>query len=182
MPANFGLLSPLASYQATQSIPNAARLTVVQITAILPSVVLDLASSAVPGYLYVNTLDMSEAQFEASNASPLTIVPAPGVGKTILPLIGVLAFEITVGYALDRGWRFRYAGTVIEPIAQQTALGLTIIQKVSTLQLTSSQQNFSAPTLPENRALICGLNGSVSGGTVISVRSQVLYTIVNTPS
>lgn len=49
------------------------------------------------------TVTLTDAQIKALPTTPVEIIPQPGSGKTIIPLNGVITFNITTGYT-NLGW------------------------------------------------------------------------------
>lgn len=182
MPANFHLLNPLSAYQAMEFQPNSLRMTVANITAILPQAFLDLSSAAVPGALYLNTLDMSEAQFESLGTSPfVTIIPSPGPGKIINPLALVMSFMVTTAYPQTRNISCQYAG-INADLVTAIGMGLTVLNnRVITYGINLSI-NFTIPPSPADKAVILRASGVIATtGAVANPRAQILYNILEAP-
>lgn len=173
-------LQPLSARLPIDWTPNALRRTVTNLAASMPQIFLDLASDAVPGFVYVNTLDLSQSQFNNLPTTPLVIVPAPGADKTILPLAGFFSLEITSVYSLDRSIRWRYVGNTLDPINSQ-ALGLTGLNRTVVLCMNTQPTYANPPNPPVNTALQIDLSGATVPGAAQNIRAQVIYTIAATP-
>lgn len=184
MSPNFQLLNPLSAYQAMEFQPNSLRMTVANITAILPQVFFDLSSAAQPNLLYLNTLDMTELQFEGMGTSPFgpTIVPAPGAGRIVLPIALVLSLRITTAYPLTRSIFCEYQGIGNVALTVSQGMGLNVLNNRVISCGINTNVNFTIPPNPANLPVILRASGTIaSTGVVANPRAQLLYTIVEAP-
>lgn len=55
------------------------------------------------------TVDITEAQFEAANTTPITLVPAQGAGTVIMPIATWMEVNITTDYPNNPNWTIAYA-------------------------------------------------------------------------
>lgn len=133
------------------------------------------------GGLGVVTGTLNASQFGPLNTSPVQMLPAPGAGKTIIPLTFSMDWTVSVAYATAGGnWQLRWSNGQIYSLAAIGRLGTTL--QFQEFNSTTAGYTFLTPgTTPVNAALQLHATANATGAGSAVANWQLIYRIGDQP-
>lgn len=137
-------------------------------------------SLGLPGQLRLYEVTLTDAQVKALNATPVELVPAPGIGKLLVPYGPIIATgNVSVVYSVTRAGQLRYgaAGTVLTSTITMTTS--------TTLGAFTSMPTFAYPSglaldnSNLNLQLFMAATPGPLGATVAGTKLSILCAILN---
>jgi hypothetical protein len=120
--------------------------------------------------IQIGTLDLTNANFDAGNSTPLQIIAAPGAGKVIVPIFISLYCNVSVSKGANPTQRIRWNGDTNTDWLQSMNLPLNTTGEAYRFQmagqLTAGTIAFTNTTFdPRNKALMWSASANTASGT-----------------
>jgi len=141
--------------------------------------------ATVAGSVVAVTVNLTEAQFEALNTTPFTLVPAQGASKVIMPVSVWMEVNITTAYPNNPVFSLAYASYPTLNIL--TTWTMTINGAAPATRLQVGQNNNPTDRLftyatndPRNMALVLRANGDPDPSGAATAKLHLTYVVMTT--